>query len=118
MNKRKIGNDKEKLVVEYLISLGYEILETNFYFKTGEIDIIAIDEGYLCFIEVKYRNSLIKGYPEEAVDLKKIRHITRTAEAYMKLKRINDNVPCRFDVVSVLDAEVNVVRNAFEADWY
>ena len=53
MNKRQVGFNNEHEAVLFLQNSGYNIRETNFYCKSGEIDIIADDEGYLCFIEVK-----------------------------------------------------------------
>ena len=41
MNKRKFGIIGEKLAQGFLINGGYEIIDTNFYTKRGEIDIIA-----------------------------------------------------------------------------
>ena len=79
MNKRRIGADKEILAADYLKNQGYRILKQNFFCKDGEIDIIAQDDGVLCFIEVKYRSDLSEGYPEEAVDINKIRRISRSA---------------------------------------
>lgn len=52
----------------YLEQEGYEILEYNYRCKTGEIDIIAREAGYLVFCEVKYRSSDKKGHPAEAVN--------------------------------------------------
>ena len=38
MNTRKFGIIGEKIAQRYLKDKGYEILETNFYTKKGEID--------------------------------------------------------------------------------
>ena len=55
MNTREIGYQGEKRAVDYLKSIGYEIIKTNFYTKFGEIDIIAKEETCIIFVEVKYR---------------------------------------------------------------
>ena len=62
-NKRKIGQDNENAAAEYLKQQGYEILAQNFYTRMGEIDLIARDDEYLVFVEVKYRRSASAGYP-------------------------------------------------------
>ena len=49
-NKRKLGNDYERLAGKYLETKGYRILEYNFYSRTGEIDIVALQNGYLVFV--------------------------------------------------------------------
>jgi len=115
MNKRKVGAGKESLAAEYLVKEGYRILKQNFYCKSGEIDIIAQDEGILCFIEVKYRADSGDGYPEEAVTMSKIRRISRSALVYMNMCGLPETTPCRFDVVSVLGDEIRVIKNAFDA---
>ncbi|MCR5324705.1 MAG: YraN family protein [Lachnospiraceae bacterium] len=115
MNKRKIGSYGEIRASQYLCENGYRIIKKNYFCKAGEIDIIAYDGDHLCFIEVKYRKDLTDGYPEEAVDLKKARRITRSAMLYMNMCSIPDDTPCRFDVVSILGDEIKLIKNAFEA---
>ena len=52
LNKRKIGQDKEKLACEYLKENGLEIIETNYRTVYEEIDIIAKEDNTLVFVEV------------------------------------------------------------------
>lgn len=113
VNKREIGSKYEKIAKEYLIKNNYKIIETNFRCKIGEIDIIANNENYLCFIEVKYRDidSLAKGL--YAVDKNKQKKIYNVAKYYMYINNINDNTACRFDVVSIDGDEITLIKNAF-----
>ena len=113
MNNRKIGQEQEALVAEYLKSQGYKILKRNFRCPLGEIDLIAFHDGYLVFVEVKYRRTLRDGYPEEAVTPAKQRKIARTALWYLSKNNINMDVPCRFDVVAVMPNEIRVIQDAF-----
>lgn len=113
MNKRAVGTQYEQEAAEYLKKNGYLILEKNFRCKTGEIDLIAKSEGYLCFIEVKYRSGISKGYPAEAINPNKIRRITRTAQFYMLIHKIPQETPCRFDAVLILEHEITLIKNAF-----
>jgi len=112
-NKRQIGTEKEKLAGAYLEKNGYEIIEYNFRCRQGEIDIIAKDGEYLVFCEVKYRSGSKSGTPLDAVDYKKQKIISRCALFYIMKQRLDD-VPCRFDVVSVTDQEIHVLKNAFD----
>lgn len=112
-NKRQIGKEKERLAGAYLEKNGYKIIEYNYRCKQGEIDIIAKDEEYLVFCEVKYRSSAKSGTPFEAVDYKKQRIISRCALFYVT-ERSMEYLPCRFDVVGVTDKDVQVLKNAFE----
>lgn len=115
MNKRQLGSEHERVAADYLRKNGYEILTTNFFCKAGEIDIIARNDGYLCFIEVKYRKDTSDGYPYEAVGLIKAGRISRSALFYMNMKGITQDTPCRFDVVSILGDNIELIKNAFDA---
>jgi putative endonuclease len=114
MNKRAVGTQFEQEAADHLKKNGYQLLAKNFRCKIGEIDLIAKSEGYLCFIEVKYRSDISKGYPAEAINFNKIRRITRTAEFYMLSHKIPQDTPCRFDAVLILDNEITLIKNAFD----
>lgn len=114
MNNRAVGTTFEQKAADYLGVNGYQLLHKNFRCKIGEIDLIAKSEGYLCFVEVKYRSGTSKGFPAEAITPTKIRRITRTAEFYMLLHKIPQDSPCRFDVVVILDNEISLIKNAFD----
>ena len=115
MNKRKLGNKYEQQAIEYLKSIGYVILESNYSSRTGEIDIIARDGEYYVFIEVKYRTNTSHGMPEEAVDMRKMKHITKTARLYLCRHGLSEFTPCRFDVVAILNDTTYCIKDAFEA---
>ena len=55
-----LGRSGETAAVSFLQTLGFAILETNYKTKLTEIDIIAKDKDFICFIEVKTRHSLRK----------------------------------------------------------
>lgn len=112
-NKRRIGSEQEKYGIEYLIKQGYTIIETNFFCRSGEIDIIARHKGYLVFIEVKYRATNRFGNPEEAVNGRKQQHIIRAARFYLLRHGYSEETPCRFDVVVILGKEIRVIEDAF-----
>lgn len=114
MNNRAVGTEYEGKASGYLEKNGYRILERNFRCKIGEIDLIGRNDGYLCFIEVKYRSSSSKGFPAEAITPSKIRRITRTAQYYMLLHKLPIETPCRFDAVVILENELSLIKNAFD----
>lgn len=99
-NNQKIGKYGEDVVCRYLINNNYKVIERNFRCKHGEIDIIAKDKNILVFIEVKTRSNLNYGTPAEAVDYKKINHIYKSANIYLKMQKL-DNIMIRFDVIEV-----------------
>lgn len=116
-NNRETGRNGETIAEDFLKQQNVLILERNYYFYGGEIDLIVkdfTDEGeYLSFIEVKYRNNLNKGLPEQAVGKTKQKRIIKGAMLYMNYKGIPCNIPCRFDVISIFGNEIKWIKNAF-----
>lgn len=96
-----IGFLGEDYAANYLENHNFNILERNFRFgKFGEIDIIALENEYICFIEVKTRTSILFGMPSESVNTNKQKKIKSLAQIYLKRKRLlNTNI--RFDIIEV-----------------
>ena len=113
MNKRLVGGEKEQKIRAYMEQKGYEILEMNYRCRQGEIDIIARDEEYLVFVEVKYRSDAANGFPEDAVDRRKQNRICQAARYYMYINNMNEYTPVRFDVAGILGDEIKYTENAF-----
>ena len=115
LNKRKRGTFGEDLAVDFLRKKGYRILERNYHFEHGEIDIIAEEHTMLVFVEVKARRSKLYGEPEDAVTPKKQNQVRHTADGYLMEKNIDDRA-CRFDVVAIdLDTKPNAIRHIEDA---
>ncbi len=123
----RIGNIGEDLAARFLIRRGLRLVCSNFKVPigrnrrgvavTGEIDLIALDEESLCFIEVKTRSSDEFAAPLAAVDLRKQRQITRTARIYRKIFALQ-NLKFRYDVVSiVLNKEKSPKIEHFKNYW-
>ncbi len=110
-NKIK-GNIGEFNACQYLKNKKYKIIETNYRNNIGEIDIIAMKDKCLVFVEVKSRQTCQFGRPSEAVDRRKQRKIVLTAESFLKNSKLNYD-GCRFDVIEVVDNEINHIENAF-----
>ncbi|MEK9178210.1 MAG: YraN family protein [Patescibacteria group bacterium] len=91
----------EEIACNYLKKKGYKIIDRNFRKGYGEIDIIAIDNGVLVFIEVKTSNSNFLGSPLEHINYYKLKTLKRSAEFY---KMIHPELPesMRLDAVSIM----------------
>ena len=100
---KQFGDEGEELAVVHLKEKGYEIVERNYRFGKGEIDIVAKDPetGYIVFIEVKSKRNIEYGEPVYSVTKNKMKQIKRMAELYFYDKEIAE-AECRFDVVTVL----------------
>ena len=118
MNKRKMGEVIESLVCDFLTDQGAAIVERNYRCRQGEVDIIARDDRYLCFIEVKYRNDPRFGQPQEAVTASKQKHICNVSKFYLYSKYKSLDVPVRYDVIAVSPHDniytCNWIKNAFD----
>ncbi len=116
---KNLGDFGECAAAEYLISNGYKIAARNFRAAHGEIDIVAEDSSFLVFVEVKTRSSERYGFPSEAVDYNKRRHLRLAAEEYYVQHPTPREI--RFDVIEVSAAMsggmprlfgINHIRNA------
>ena len=81
---KELGNFGENYVSDYLEGLGFKIICRNYRSRYGEIDIIAVKNEKIHFVEVKTRRSLLFGMPEEAYSLRKQERIIKTALTYLK----------------------------------
>lgn len=102
----------ETLAESYLKERKYKILEKNYSNYLGEIDLIALNDEVIVFIEVKLRNSLEYGAPCEAVTPFKQRKIRSVAMYYLQKNNLTDK-DCRFDVIEVFDDKVKHIENCF-----
>ena len=112
-SSKLLGAWGEFTAAQYLQKKRYKIVATGYRSRFGEIDLIAKKDGYLVFVEVKYRADERFGAPEEAVDFRKQKKIIAAAQYYMYKNRIPFNTPCRFDVAGVIGSEIRVTENAF-----
>ncbi|WP_318663964.1 YraN family protein [Treponema sp.] len=114
--RKQIGNSGEIRACEYLKACGYEIVDTNFRTRTGEIDIIAFRDNTIIFVEVK---TLLLANPEvlaKELNQQKRKRIVETSKYFLTKHRQYSNSFVRFDVV-VIDMpgypSVYHIENAF-----
>ena len=104
MNTKTKGNLSESLVCGFLVAKNYEIIDRNYLRKWGELDIVAIKEGSLHFIEVKsdYRRNQKDGYrAEELMHNLKQRRLRRIVATYLEDKKYGLDHPFVFDLAIV-----------------
>ena len=112
INTHAIGITGETLAEKYLKENNYKILARNYQTKIGEIDLIAKEEDFIVFVEVKQRASLKYGYPREAVTPYKQNKIRQTALCYLKQHNIVDS-KVRFDCIEILVDQITHLKNCF-----
>lgn len=113
MNTRKTGAVYEEKASRWLSEQGMEVLRKNFRCKQGEIDIIGRHQGYLVFVEVKYRGTDKRGFPEEAVGIAKQKRICGAADYFRVYNTGGSELPVRYDVLAISGEEIRWHQDAF-----
>lgn len=115
-----LGARGEKAAARYLRRRGYKILLKNFRSGKAEVDIVARQNDWLVFVEVKTRESEQFGAPSEAVDRDKQRNLSKAALDYLRMLG-NPRIHFRFDIVEVIIADgskrpddIRLIQNAFD----
>ncbi len=128
--RQMTGSVGEMLAADHLEQNGYKIVAKNVHLGKNEIDIIAEDNDFFVFVEVKTRTA---PYPEagdlgsaaRAVDSAKRKNTVKAARDYLYAHH-TDKQP-RIDVIEVYLAnpkeqlltpkpiKINHIRNAFDA---
>ena len=104
---QSLGEKGENLAAEYLKKKGYIIRDRNWVSGKKELDIVAENNDFIVFVEVKtrefekYKNTL----PEENITYSKLRKLNKIANAYLRLKNLEDEA-YRFDAISVWLSEI------------
>jgi putative endonuclease len=114
-----LGREGEDLAAHFLERKGYRLVVSNFRVPigrnrkgvqvTGEIDLVALDGGVLCFTEVKARSSEDFTPAISAIDVRKQRQIVRAARAYRRIFDLT-GIDYRYDVITVVKAGGEAAR--------
>lgn len=97
---RRLGAYGESLAASFLKRRGCRLIARNCRNAGGEIDLIAAAGDEILFVEVKTRTASDFGWPELAVDWKKMIHLKRAAQAYLENRRISSR--WRIDIIAVI----------------
>lgn len=109
--RQRFGRFGEDAAAEFLRLRGFEILARNVRFRFGELDLVALDEDVVVFVEVKARRG---SGGLAAVDARKQMRLSRLATAFLAQAGWLGR-RARFDVVAVdSDGTCTHVANAFD----
>lgn len=112
-----LGKQGEQKALTFLEEQGYKIVAANWQEHKFEMDIIAIDNNEIVFVEVKTRATDFFGSPEEAVTITKQQHLIEGANYYLEQNEIDLNA--RFDVIAIVLNEnktiISHIKDAFSA---
>lgn len=84
---------------EYLLQHGYQVLHRNWRHSHYEIDLIAIKNDVLHFVEVKLRSSKTFGLPEQNVKKKKFQFLLQAADEFLFQNKQYRHV--QYDILSI-----------------
>ncbi|OHA28193.1 MAG: hypothetical protein A3C08_03465 [Candidatus Taylorbacteria bacterium RIFCSPHIGHO2_02_FULL_47_18] len=112
----RVGKVGEEVAAKYLTQNGFEIKERNYSKKWGELDIVALKDKKLHFVEVKTvswdssgeeAGRRVSEYrPEDNMHPQKLKRLARVTESYLASKQRAQGMPWQFDVAAVfLDIE-------------
>ena len=111
------GDAAEDRALQHLQAHGLKLMQRNYRTPGrggGEIDLVMHDfDGTLVFVEVRRRGNAKHGGALASITTGKQRRIVFAARHY--LLKLHTVPPCRFDVVTVEDDQLQWFRAAFEA---
>lgn len=99
------GRKAENIAENYLKDKQLVTLEKNYLCKSGEIDLIMMDNEELVFIEVRARKTAEFGTAAETVDTYKQKKIIASAKLYLLENPHLTNCTCRFDIFELNNFE-------------
>ncbi|NNE05624.1 MAG: YraN family protein [Xanthomonadales bacterium] len=115
---RQRGANWERKAEFFLQRRGLKTLTRNFHCRRGEIDLIMRDGEHLVFVEVRFRQSTIRGSGAETVGRVKQGRVINAARIFLASRSRLADLPCRFDVISICehrgDIQFDWIRGAFE----
>jgi len=101
------GDIAEERAVDFLCKDAYEIVDRNFYSRFGEIDIIALKDKVLHFVEVKSGEDYERAI--QNITPSKLSKLIKTANVYMKKHSFEGDYT--FDAVIVTPEDIEMVED-------
>ena len=119
MNAETFGKWGEMKAAEFLQRKGYRSLARHYRVRTGELDLVAENEDFLVFVEVKSRKNDRFSAARESVTRSKQQKLISAAEAWL-LEFPTERQP-RFDVIEIyashgaasVSIQINHIENVF-----
>lgn len=100
-SRQALGLLGERIAARWLRRQGWDIVAHRFRSGRRDIDLIVRREALVAFVEVKARRGEAFGSPVEAVDARKRRELSRSAQVWVD-RHGASGLAYRFDVFGVL----------------
>ena len=118
--RRWFGTRSERAAARFLRGVGLRVIDRNVTTPYGEVDLVALHDGCVVFVEVRSTGEDDTSRPAESVDLTKQRKLTDAALDYLRRRDLLA-YPARFDVVAIAwpegrrEPQIDYHAHAFEA---
>ena len=99
VDRRLLGRWGEAQIAQYLIKRGWRIVAAGWQCRFGEIDLVAENDTYIAFVEVKLRKNANFAPARAAVD-SKMQERLRSSAAFYLSEHPSQQQP-RFDVAEI-----------------
>jgi putative endonuclease len=113
--KYKLGFDAELTVAKEYTKKSYVVIQQRFKTQYGEIDLIAIKDNTVAFIEVKARNSNVF---QDCVGKKQILRNVSAAKVFLEMNPQYNEMDIRYDLALVRGDQVveEIIEGAITED--
>jgi len=119
MDRHLEGWIAELTARDLLLARGLKLIAQNYRCRSGELDLVLLDQGVLAVVEVRLRRSLKFGGASVSIGHEKRRRIIQATRHLLLTRRELRHLPLRFDVVafdqSTGSPEPEWIRGAFDA---
>ncbi len=110
--RREAGAAAEERALLHLVEQGLSLVQRNYRYKGGEIDLVMRDGSTLVFVEVRQRASMLFGGAAASVGHAKQAKLIKTAQHY--LQKQPSIPPCRFDVLALDGEQLSWLKNVIQ----
>ena len=117
-----LGALGERIAERWLRRDGWQVVDRRWRSGHRDLDLVAIRDNVVAFVEVKTRRSSWSGEPVEAVNWRKQRELTRSAQTWIDRRGLMiapAEAVYRFDVVGIVATRDRVgvrhIASAFPA---
>ena len=118
MNTSEKGRAGEEKALDFFRDLGYILLEKNYRWLQGEIDLIVRKDNEIVFAEVKHWTSYDEDALEQGIPQAKMKRIMETSKCYLLEHPEFDGFSLRYDVLFVpgTGRKVCHIKDAFREE--
>ena len=106
-----LGALGERIAERWLMRDGWQVVDRRWRSGRRDLDLVAVRENVVAFVEVKTRRTSWSGEPVEAVNWRKQRELTRSAQTWIDRRGLlvaPRSAVYRFDVIGIVASRERV----------